>query len=175
MFFLIFIHVLFSFLHPPPLSMLCLSLTPSSVSLSCLKSCMWVACPVHPSASLNIPGLSLLPGLLVSGSAEDVALEWESLPPPPLSHSFLWSSILNWNHQSHLRPLQCLFKTHILTPRLLIAGNWMHVNLNECFSHLKSVQCAERGGGHSRGSFTSTQQRDTFTCSAHVLGIDWWL
>lgn len=41
----------------------------------CLKSCMLVACPVHPSASSNILGPSLPLGLLASGSAEDVALE----------------------------------------------------------------------------------------------------
>lgn len=49
-------------------------LPPPSLPLHCLQSYMKIACPVHPSASLEILGLSLPTGLLAPGSAEDVAL-----------------------------------------------------------------------------------------------------
>lgn len=54
-----------------------------------------VACPVHPSASLNILGPSLPRGLLATGSAEDVPSEEGR---PPLSHSYdhpLWAETIN--------------------------------------------------------------------------------
>lgn len=78
-------------------------------SQHCLKSCMCVACPVHPSASLNIPGPSLPSALLASGSAEDVAFGGEK---PPLSHSYdhpFWAETINpvFSRRSVLR------KTHI--------------------------------------------------------------
>lgn len=57
-----------------------------------------MACPVHPSASLNILGPSLPLGLLAPGSAEDVALA--ETPPPVVAilmiiHSELKPSILS--------------------------------------------------------------------------------
>lgn len=87
------------YIYIPPcfilLMLLVLPLCKSRLPLwALLKSCMWVACLVHPSALLNILGSSLPQGLLASGSAEDVALR-KRVSPSHSSQSFLWWSILN--------------------------------------------------------------------------------